>query len=181
MRNRKTAASAIIILSVIGITAILLWQWTLAPPEPDPLPAPPRAPGYIVNPVQVQDLQMNAIMDNLRGAIGHEGYYHLGFDLTVNVSNLGASDITDFDTVKATLFRQNLSIIYTFDLSYRKNRTVQAESRNLFLYEIHSKFVPRGRFRAYEEDLFLRVLVTFDGSNEAIVTTPLTPIRVAIA
>jgi len=168
------------ILSVIGITTILLWQSTLAPPEPDPVPAPPRAPGYIVDPVQVQDLQMNAIMDNLRGAIGHEGYYHLGFDLTVNVSNLGASEITDFHTVKATLFRQNLSMIYTFDLSYQKNRTIEAESRSLFIYKIHSKSVPRGRFRVYEEDLFLRVLVTFDNSNEAIITTPLTRFMVAI-
>ncbi len=96
----------------------------------------------------------------------------------MNASNVGASDITDFHVVKATAFRPNLTPIFTFGIS-SDNSTIGAGANRVLTYE-ESADLARGTLSLWDNEFFLRVLVTFDVDTEAILTTPLSQAPIAI-
>jgi len=132
-----------------------------------------------VDPAVKGSLIMNASVDVFFVLIPHQGSSHFSFELRVNVTNMGANDVEDFHTIKATVYRQNLAQIHTFDISSKQNESISGGSSKILNYDVGAD-VEGNLYDFSSIELFLRLLVTFNSTSDAIITSPLTPLMTAI-
>jgi hypothetical protein len=64
----------------------------------------------------------------VNGGAPHEGPESLGFELSLNATNIGEYDITDFQVSKVTIFTTNLDSVYSFELTNQENKTITSGS-----------------------------------------------------
>jgi hypothetical protein len=95
------------------------------------------------------------------------------------VTNEGSSSLSNFDAVKATVFFQNNSLLYTFGLTPLENYSIATGEERVLNYE-NDRNMPEVLSKLQFEFLYLRVLVMYNSSEEVIITTPLTSILVAV-
>ena len=126
LSRRKAAACLVTCLVVVfvGPRMILnIWFFSQVSPNLEPLPAPEESPGDTVAPIEVGNLILNASV-SFTGGTPHQGPESFGFTLMVNASNNGEYDISDFQVVKATAFRLDLTPVFTFAMTTSENMTI---------------------------------------------------------
>ncbi|MFQ5834186.1 MAG: hypothetical protein ACE5H4_15895 [Candidatus Thorarchaeota archaeon] len=176
-QRKYKIAAGILTIGIVVVIVGYAWYYQMSTAILDPLPAPNEAPEFTVASITVGNLILNASA-GFHLFFPHQGPLGFGFSLSVNVSNTGASDISDFHVVKATVFRSNLTPIFTFGVN-SDNSTIGAGANRVLTYE-ESTDLARGTLSLSDNEFFLRVLVTFDVNNQAILTTPLSGALIAI-
>ena len=180
MKKEIGGIITVLIAIFVVIAVIIVGPWVggqnpfYNPQESLPhLAAPSVVPGEQVNVTVVDNLSMSVT-----------GFFHTmsphnsptTFDFTIDmiVNNTGPTAIDDFHIVKVTVFDQNYTPVYTFgvvpyaNLTISGNYTTVHEIRNdRDMVTIPSDFM-------WSSYIFARVLITFDGATEVILTTPLT-------
>ena len=147
-------------------------------PELDPLPVLEVEPGYDQIQIEVDNVTLSTQVQFFI-FMPHNGYNTFSFHLEINVTNEGPSNIDDFNATKASVFFSNSTLLYTFGLLPFDYATIEVGERRNLGYEA-DRDMPVVLGILGSEDLYLRVLVTFDSNTEIILTTPLTSIMVAI-
>ncbi|MHA2423497.1 MAG: hypothetical protein ACXAEF_01845 [Candidatus Thorarchaeota archaeon] len=183
--NRNSALTIVAIGVCVLVVGIGFWN-VFSPtlperrllPELDPLEAPEEPPGLEQVPVSIDNVTLGALVQFFM-FMPHSGYNTFHFHLEINVTNNGVSPITDFNATIASVFFENSTLLYTFGLAPKENQTIPvAERRNLTYDE--DRDIPIVYSNLGGNYFYLRVLVTFNINTQIIVTTPLTPIAVAI-
>jgi hypothetical protein len=183
--EQKRAAYIFIALIFIGfvILGILVRFYPIVPNEPtlpplDPLPPADETPGEEIVPFKVDNITFS-VQSKFFMILPHRAPNHFSFDLVINVTNEGSSSLSNFDAVKATVFFQNNSLLYTFGLTPLENYSIATGEERVLNYE-NDRNMPEVLSKLQFEFLYLRVLVMYNSSEEVIITTPLTSILVAV-
>lgn len=183
--EQKRAGYILVALICIGfiILGILMRFYPIVPDEPilpplDSLPPADETPSDELIPVTVGNITFSAQAEFFM-MLPHRPPNHFSFDLTINVTNEGSSSLSNFDAVKASVFFQNNSLLYTFGLIPSDNYSIATGEKRVLNYENDRK-MPVVLSALQFEHLYLRVLILYNSSEEVIITTPLTNILVAI-
>jgi hypothetical protein len=182
---QKRPAQILVALICIGfvILGILVRFYPLVPTEPilpplNPLPPADETPGVEANPLTIDNITFSAHVEFFM-LLPHRPPNHFSFDLDINVTNTGSSSLNNFDAVKASVFFQNNSILYTFGLIPSENYSIAAGEERTLNYE-NDRNIPDVLSKLQSELLYLRVLVMYNSNKQVIITSPLTNIIVAI-
>jgi hypothetical protein len=182
---QKRAAQILVALICIGfvILGIMVRFYPLVPDEPilpplDPLPPADETPGEEIIPTTIDNVTFSAKAVFFM-FLPHRPPNQFSFDLEINVTNDGLTPLTHLDAVKASVFFQNNSLLYTFGLTPAENYTIESGEEQVLNYDNDHK-MPNVLSRLQSELLYLRVLVTYNSTTQAIITSPLTNILVAI-
>ena len=183
--NQKRIAYFLVALICIGfvIVGILVRFYPLVPNEPtlpllEPLPPADETPCEEIVPFKIDNFTFSA-QSKFFMMLPHRPPNHFSFDLVINVTNEDSSSLSNFDAVKATVFFQNNSLLYTFGLTPLENYSIDAGEVRVLNYE-NDRNMPIVLSKLQFELLYLRVLVMYNSSEEVIITTPLTSILVAV-
>ncbi|MHA1964137.1 MAG: hypothetical protein ACXACG_02860 [Candidatus Thorarchaeota archaeon] len=185
--KREEGGIIAIIFTIIVIVAIVLvgpWSGGLTPwynpGESLPhLPAPGEIPSEQVEPVVMGNLTLSAT-GGFYTMRPHQGPATFSLNLYILVNNTGSTAVDDFQAVKVTLFYENATPVYTFGTEPEGNSTIPSGSILNLEYKNDRDMIdlPSDLFDTWQ--VFARVLVTFDGNIEVILTTPMTSMGHAI-
>jgi hypothetical protein len=182
---QKRIVYILVVLICIGfvILGIIVRFYPLVPDEPilpplDPLPPADETPGDVIAPITLENITFSALAEFFV-LLPHHPPNHFHFDLEVNITNEGSSPLNDFDAVKASVFIQNNTLLYTFGLIPAENYTVAVGEERVLKYE-NDRNIPNLPASVQDKELYLRVLVMYNTSQEVIITTPVASILVAV-
>jgi hypothetical protein len=183
--DQKHAAYFLVVLICIGfaIFGILVRFYPLVPNEPtlpplNPLPPADETPSEEIVPLKINSITFSAQSEFFM-MLPHRPPNHFSFDLVINLTNEDSSSLSNFNAVKATVFFQNNSLLYTFGLTPLENYSIAAGEKRILNYE-NDRNMPVVLSKLQFELLYLRVLVMYNSSEEVIITTPLNSILVAV-
>lgn len=182
---QKRAAQIIVGLICLGfvILGIIVRFYPVVPDEPilpplDSLPPADETPGDEIIPVTIDNVTLSA-RTTFFLMLPHRPPNQFSFDVEINVTNGGLTPLNHFDAVKASVFYQNNSHLYTFGLIPIDNYTIAIDEERVLKYENDRK-MPNVLSKLQNELLYLRVLVLYNSTEQVIITSPLTNIVVAI-
>lgn len=165
------------------ILGIIVRFYPMVPDEPilpplDSLPPVDETPGEVIIPLTIDTVIFSACAIFFL-MLPHRPPNQFSFDLEINVTNNGISSLNHIDAVKASVFHQDNSLLYTFGLIPTENYTVAIGEDRVFNFD-KDRRMPDVPSSLQNELLYLRVLVMYNSSEQVIITSPLTDILVAI-
>jgi hypothetical protein len=174
-REMRVFFGFIIVCFIVLVSGIVIFAITSLLPVPvvilDPL-SPGEAPtNYSVQTIEAGNLLLNATAE-YSGAIPHQPPINFDMRLAINITNVGNNDVEDFRAWKASVFYSDSELFYTFSLSPDGNSTIAAGERITLYFnnvggrKLYASFWPF-------DEIYARVLITFDVDREVILTTPL--------
>lgn len=148
-------------ISIIGPPTLL---------EPVPPSEDPPENSTDIETITVESLTLNAT-GYISGMIPHSGPITFHVYLTINITNNGIENVTDFHAIKMSLYYPSSGLFYTFSFSSASNFTILAgESLTLILANKETLLDTSFSIGSF---VYARVLVSFDTNQECILTTPL--------
>jgi len=142
------------------------------------LPSANETPSEKIIPLTINNVTFSALA-KFYLFMPHRPPNTFSFNLEINVTNEGSSLLNHFDAVRASVFFQNNSLLYTFGLTPSDNYTIAVGEERVLNYG-NDRAMPVVRSKLQNENYYLRVLVIYNSSQQVIITSPLTNILVAI-
>ena len=173
--QRKLAGLLVVAFVIVVMGVILLVPPSQSEDPPiiwDPVPHSENPPeNYTsIETIQVGPLILNAT-GTISGMIPHNGPITFNVHLTINVTNNGTEDVSNFHAIKMSLYYQSSGLFYTFSISPDVNNTIFAGETVTLNYQNQETSLDASF--SLTSLVYARVLVTFDTDQECIITTPI--------
>jgi hypothetical protein len=184
MKQKRTSQILLVVICIgFIIIGLIVRYYPTTPNRPnlpplDPLPAAAETPSDEIIPLTVDNATYSAFAIFFL-LMPHYPPNIFNFYLEVNVTNGGTSPLYDFDAVKASVFFQNNSHLFTFGLTPPDNYTIAVDEERVLNYE-NDRQMPVVLSKLQNKNYYLRVLVTYNSVHQVIITSPLANIQVAI-
>ncbi|MFX1370175.1 MAG: hypothetical protein ACFFAY_16415 [Promethearchaeota archaeon] len=188
MDERLKKLVVIIIIGVVGV-AVILKDFGLffdpyfgifgLPIIHEPLEqVPPADPVPGRNPIFVEiDNLTISVTPRFELHLLHRGNFY-NLQLTINITNNGPTDITDFSAGKVSVYGNTSQLYYTFGLLTQDNTTVPEGETRIITYT-QDRRMPLVYSMWGDNFQYARVLATL-GNSEVILTSPLSYVAIGI-
>ena len=186
MKREVAGFIAILAIVIVIVAVVVLGPWYA---NSTPWYNPEESLPHLATPAEVPGEQVNAtVIGNLSLSVSgsfytmspHNGPSTFSFTIDVRVNNTRVAALDDFHVEKVTIFNVNATPVYSFGVEPDGNFSIAANTTWVRAFQNDRDMVSIPPDFLWATYTFARVLVTFDGSTEAILTTPLTMMGHAI-